>query len=156
MSGRRPCGSASRSSALSVSSHRSRCGRNRLQVFEDRAIGALIAVTRTCEVLQHIGHRGHFGDALPEVGEMGEGKTLHQFRGTPPIAPQRQQLADFVERKSKVTPAPDKLQDRDIAIVIVAVAVVPPRRLGQEPNTLIIADHLGAYVGAVRGGADIH
>ena len=53
------------------------------------------------------------------------------------VLPQRQQLADLLDRKAEVAGAADEAQCVDVLVVIITVAGIPPCRLGDQTNALI-------------------
>ena len=73
-----------------------------------------------------------------------------------PVAPEREQSADFRDRKAKAARAPDEPQLVDVALAIVAVGVVPALGRTQKADRLVMADHLGVDAARRRRFADLH
>src|SRR5688500_15203374 len=76
-----------------------------------------------------------------QLGRPGERQGLLIGAGPAPGLPEGQQLADRLDRETEIPRAPDEAERVDVALVIVAIARVPPRRLADQPDRLVVADH---------------
>src|SRR3546814_4105676 len=74
--------------------------------------------------------------------DMCERESLDVGAGAASVGPEAQQLADLLHGKAKITRAPDEAQAVHVGVVIVAVARVLTRNLGDETRLLVITDHL--------------
>src|SRR5579871_284186 len=85
------------------------------QIVEDRTVGPVVAVAGVDQFAQRLRHRLHLGDARLEVSEARFGNALDLAAGTAPIAPERQQSRDFLDREPKPARPPDKPELMDVA-----------------------------------------
>jgi hypothetical protein len=69
------------------------------EIVEDRAIRPVVAVTSMDKVAQGLGHRLHIGDTRVEVADMRFRDPFDLPARSRPIAPEREQSADFRDRK---------------------------------------------------------
>ena len=92
---------------------------------------------------QRSNHALHLGDFRCEVLDMGKRQLLHRGAGAPPVAPERQQLADRFQREAQGARAMDEAQGMHFGLVIEAVAGICALCLGQQADRFIMADHLG-------------
>src|SRR3546814_11418421 len=88
--------------------------------------------------------------------DMCERESLDVGAGAASVGPEAQQLADLLHGKAKITRAPDEAQAVHVGVVIVAVARVLTRNLGDETHLLVITDHLWRDARYFRGAADVH
>ncbi len=75
--------------------------------------------------------------------------------GAAAVPPERQQLAHILQREGEIAGVADEAQHGDVAGGIGAVAIRPPRRM-QQPDRLVMADHLLRDTRGAGRFADIH
>ncbi len=93
---------------------RRRLGRR--QVVEDRAMRPVVAVAVAHQLAQGRRHRLHLGDAPFEIVEMILGRCFLTSRlGPLVVAPQREQRADFVDRKAEPARPANEAKFVDVA-----------------------------------------
>src|SRR6185312_6807357 len=118
--------------------------------------GPVATVAAVGEVGEGATHFLEQRDLLVELGEVGEGERLDVPAGAAAIAPQPQQLADFLDGKAEVAGAADEAEAVQVVGAVVAVVGVAAVRGRDEADGFVVADHLGGDPGPTAGFADLH
>ena len=104
------------------------------KIIQDRAIGPPVAVAGVDEVAKNTSHALQFYNPTVELFQMPGGNLAHITAGAGPVAPQRQQRADLLDRKAEFSRTTDKPQFVNVTVAIGAIAVALPCRLTQQPD----------------------
>ena len=116
----------------------------------------MIALAVLDQILQRVAQAGQFGNLLIQRINMLVRQCLHIAAGALAVLPEGQQLADFFQRKPKVTRAFDKRQGVQVVVAVKAVAAVTATGGFEQADGLVITNHLGAQAAVFGGLADIH
>lgn len=98
--------------------------------------------------------RGQPRNALPDVSEALSDFFVDGVARSLGMIGQLQQLGDVGKGKTQSAGVDDELQTLNIGIRIVTVAIRPPLRLGQQADTLVVADRDRRATGDLRGLAN--
>jgi hypothetical protein len=112
------------------------------QLFDDRAVGPIIAVAMIGKVRERIAHFGQFGNTPVEIRHMLESDRFDFRTGARPVMPQREQSPDIVDQEAKAPRLPDKAQRMNLLRPINAVAGRGPRGGCEQTDTFVVANHL--------------
>ncbi len=115
-----------------------------------------IAMAALREMLERSAHCIERARLAPELGGSRERERLHIGTRSLTVMPEREQHPYFFERETKISSAADEPQRVDVALVIVAVAGIAPRRGRNEADLLIVSDHPLADARCGRGLTDLH
>ena len=126
------------------------------EVSQDRAVGSIVTMALRGQVLKRSPHLVKFASLAAEFVRPREREGLHVHARPPAIVPQRDELANFLDRKPEVAGASDKAKRVNIALVVVAVTGVAARGRRDEADLLVMPDHPLANAGRGRGFADLH
>ena len=108
------------------------------------------------KLAQRCAHGLHRGDTLFKRFEMHIRDAANLRAGSAPVPPLRQKFVDLFYRKAEQPCAADEAQFVQVTFRVLAVVIGRPRWRLQEPDGLIVADHLCANAGHSRSFADIH
>ena len=111
------------------------------EFLDYRTIGPIIAATHHNKVLERTPHRMQRPFAVPQVGNSGRRQRFDVGTRTRLVAPERQQLADLVDRKAKVTGPGDEPQSMHVVGLVIPVLRVRSQRLRRQPDLFIMAHH---------------
>src|SRR5437763_7703639 len=75
-------------------------GRSR-QLVDDRAVGPLVAVASPDQVAQRLAHRRELAELALDLAEMRRRKGADIGAGALPVAPQRDEIADLLDREAE-------------------------------------------------------
>lgn len=126
------------------------------EVAQDRAIGPIITGTTIRQLHQRRSHLLQILHALFQFGRAAHRQQLDIRAAATAIMPQRQQLADLLDRKPKIASPADEVQPSQIRLVIVAIARIPTRGRIDQPDLFIMADHPFADARCCRCLTDFH
>src|SRR5262245_9540447 len=87
---------------------------------------------------------------------MPQSYALHIGAGPPSVGVQAKQLGDLLDREAEVARPGYEPQSIDVPIVIFSISLRLPRGLGNQPDFLVVSDHLGGYAGLRCCFADLH
>ncbi len=126
------------------------------EFFDYRTVGSIVAAARRNKVLERTPHVVQRPFALPQIGYSGHSQCFDVGACTRLVAPERQQLADLVDWKTKVAGAGDEPQSMHITGRIIPILRIRSQRLWRQPDLFIVAHHPRAET--CRGGclADVH
>src|SRR6185436_2461917 len=127
-----------------------------LERLDDRAVERLARMAGVHQRLQRALHPFELADLAFDLGHLllGDGADLSAVaRG---LAPQPQQLLDFVEREAEILRALDEADDAHRFVGKLAVAGGAPRRLRQQPAPLVIPQRLDVHARLLRRLANPH
>src|SRR5688500_7387552 len=126
------------------------------EIFEDRAIGSMVAVAVSREIDERLAHGLHLGDLGVELRDVLRGQPLHVRARAPAVAPEAEQRLDLGEREAQVARAPDEAQHVHIGLGVHAITRRGARSAGNESILLVMADHLGRHARGLCRLADVH
>src|SRR5688572_1098750 len=112
------------------------------QIVEDRAVGPLVAAAVVDEVLERATEVLHLGDPPVEVSDVCLRNATYLGARAATVSPQSQQTVHIGHRKTEVARAADETQRVDISFVEQAVASHRALRPRQQPERLVVPDHL--------------
>ena len=107
------------------------------------------------EMLQRAAHRLQLADFPVERSQVLLRDATHVRARTPAVVPEREQLLNLLHREPEVARPPDESQRVDVGVGIEPVACHRPARLFQQPERLVVPDHLGRHPGANRRLANV-
>lgn len=116
----------------------------------------MVPFARVGQGVQHGRHVPHVGDAPVEFPHMRERDGLHVGAGALAVAPEAEQVADAVDGKAEVPGASNECEAMHVGGVEMPVVAGLPARRGNQPDRLIVPDHLDRDTRPTRGLADLH
>ena len=111
------------------------------EVSQNRAVGSIVTMALRGQVLKRSPHLVKFASLAAEFVRPREREGLHVHARPPAIVPQRDELANFLDRKPEVAGAPDKAKGVNVALVVVAVSRDPTGSGRDEADLLVMPDH---------------
>ena len=126
------------------------------QPFDYRAIGAVVAVAGIGEIGESGAHFAHERDLAVEIADVADGQRLDLGTFALAVAPEAEQVADFVDGKAEVAGAADEAEPVDVVVALVAVIAVAPVGGGDQADRLVVTDHLGRDASGAGRIADLH
>jgi len=116
----------------------------------------VIALAVVHQLLQGVAQAHQLGDALVQFVDVGIGQGLHVGARAPPVAPQGEQVAHFLQREAQVPRAADEGEAVQVLLAVLPVAAVAAAGLGEQADGFVVADHLRGEPALLRGLADVH
>lgn len=113
------------------------CGRQRL---DDPAIGNRAAATLIDHAVEFTTQSAQVGNLSINLGPVLFGDCIDSVAGAIVLVGQVEQCAHLVERKPKISRAPDEAQPIEVLWTIGPVVARRPARRGKQSNSLIVAD----------------
>ena len=126
------------------------------EVSQDRAVGSIVTMALRGQVLKRSPHLVKFASLAAEFFRPCERQRLDVHARSRPIMPQRDELANLLDRKSEVAGVSDKAKRVNFTLVIVAVTGVAARGRRYEADLLVMPDHPLANAGRGRSFAYLH
>jgi hypothetical protein len=91
------------------------------EVFEDRAVGALVAMAFGHEVSERLAHGAEFLDFAVDLRDVLSGDAFHLGRGALAVPIEREQRADILDGKPERAGARDEAERLDFAVAVAPV-----------------------------------
>lgn len=123
---------------------------------DNRASRSIVAMASTCEIEQRHPHRFELARLIPEFFSPCDGECLDLGAGTIAITPERQQFADFLDRKAEIAGVRDEAKAVDVSVRIVAIPAIAARSRGHQADLLVMPDHALRDAAGFRGMPDVH
>ncbi len=135
-----------------------------------RRLGSFAAAADGCSRSARIGQSGrsspqllecrchllHVGDPPLQILDVVQGDTLDVGAAPAAVAPELQQAIDLGDGESQIPRAPDEAQHVDVLFGVIPVACVRAASRWNQPDLLVVADHLGRYTRGLRRVTDVH
>src|SRR6185437_6879574 len=112
------------------------------EVFDNRTFGPMVAAAVLGELNERPEHRLQLRDLALELGDVLRREPLHLGAFPAAIVPKRQQLADLLDIEPDVARALHEAQAMHVRRRIDAIAGGGSAGRGDEPDLLVVADHL--------------
>lgn len=120
------------------------------QRFDDAAVADLAAGALLKHALQLALEHDQPGEAPLDLLELPPRKLIDGIAWLVRAIREAEQLADGFERKSELAAVADESEPVDVPLIIAPLVASGPRRLGHEPDLLVVADRLHLAAGRAR------
>lgn len=127
-----------------------------LEILQNRAFRALIAMTAAGELRQRVADPRELDDLVIELGDVRECEALDVLARSPPVAIESEEPVDLLERETEVPRTANEAQRLDIAVVVGPVPIGEALGGLQQSQLLVVPDGLGRHAGARRSLPDRH
>lgn len=118
--------------------------------FDDAALGDPAALAALDHLLQ-LGFQGvQTTDAALDIQELRTGDPIHRIARLIRMVGNAQERADGVEGKPELAAVTDEGQAVGVLLTVAALIASRARRLGHEPDLLVVADRLHLTAGCAR------
>ena len=126
------------------------------EFLDYRTVRAIVAAARRNKVLERAPHRVQCSFTLLQVGESGRRQRFDINACARAVAPERQQLANFSDRKAEVAGASDEPQPVNVARRIIPILRISSQRLRCQADFFIMAHHARGETRRGRCLSDVH
>lgn len=124
------------------------------QLVEDRTLWPRIAMAAIGKRLERSLHRGHFGHAPVQVGNVQQRDALHVGAGAPAVLPQLRQGCDLDHAETQFARVTNEAQRVHFIRAVLALAGVGATNLRQRAEGFVVANHLRGHPQARGRRAD--
>nr|AAP49312.1 Uvs069 [uncultured bacterium] len=126
------------------------------EIGQDRAIRPVVSLAAVGEMEKRIPHGLHFGDFRLQLLDMMKRQGLHLGACPRLVVPKLQKPLRLLQRKAEAARPAHETQPVDAVRVIDPVIGSRAPRRRNQPDLLVIADHLGRNARGMRGFTDVH